>query len=176
MALAVLFDKYNWVAWRFKCVPMNYWDDLLKQRALFDDLGSSMGVKLMTDWYNITNDDIVKYRGSGLTKNRYIGLNDALRTIYPEYNWSFKNSPALRYPKGYFAQKDNQIDFIRNLSTHFDIQDPYAWQRVSRLELKELAGSGIFKYFPDMLRLFGYTWEWSRSPFNSCLKAKQRSL
>ena len=44
-------------------------------------------MKNLNDWYNIINQNIIEYGGSGLLQNEYgFSITKLLKTIYPNHN------------------------------------------------------------------------------------------
>lgn len=65
------------------------------QKRFFDRLAEKLHIKSLEDWYNISQSDIIKNGGSGILMKFYGGSPlRALKAIYPDYNWTDKNSLA----------------------------------------------------------------------------------
>jgi hypothetical protein len=58
LALASVYPEHNWPQYRFKHVPLGFWDDVKHQRIYFDWLTSAWGITNLEDWYNVKATDV----------------------------------------------------------------------------------------------------------------------
>src|SRR5271170_4757712 len=52
-ALLSIYPDFDWIIWKFKCVPQGFWKDKMNQKKFFDWVGKKLGIKSFEDWYNI---------------------------------------------------------------------------------------------------------------------------
>ena len=48
-----VYPDYTWLPWKFAQTPKHYWDLVQNQRKFMDWIGNNLGIKNMSDWYNI---------------------------------------------------------------------------------------------------------------------------
>ena len=78
----------------------------------FNWLGKQLGYKEMTDWYNVTKEDIQKHGGAGLLASNYgDSPSKALKGVYPEHNWMLWNFNVI--PMRYWGNGENQRTFFQ---------------------------------------------------------------
>ena len=83
--LKSVYPEYNWIEWKFTCVPTNFWEDKKNHRKYADWLGIELGYKTMEDWYKVDNKLIKKNNGCGLLHIYNNSPSQFVTTIYPEY-------------------------------------------------------------------------------------------
>jgi hypothetical protein len=49
-----VYPEYDWLPWKFEKGPSHYWEDVKNQRKFMDWAAKQIGIKEMSDWYNIT--------------------------------------------------------------------------------------------------------------------------
>ena len=54
--LSRMYPDYEWLPWKFEYCTRNFWLDVKNIRRYLDWAGKEMGVKEMSDWYNVTYD------------------------------------------------------------------------------------------------------------------------
>ena len=64
-----------------------FWSSVENQRNYFDWFEKKMNFKNKFDWYLITEKEIRNYGGSGLLWGYNNSLQQALKSIYPNYEW-----------------------------------------------------------------------------------------
>jgi hypothetical protein len=110
--LRVAFPEHQWLPWKFKRAPRNWWADPSNRRAYFEWLGKRLGMKDYRDWYHLTSTDIIgndgmfgrsfcwSSSGEFLTRfaayfpgssmlNRYYNCSVpvAVMSVFPEHKW-----------------------------------------------------------------------------------------
>ena len=57
-----VFPEHEWVSWKFKYnkFPPNYWTSVNNQKSLVEWTGKELKIKEMSDWYNVSNEVIIK--------------------------------------------------------------------------------------------------------------------
>jgi hypothetical protein len=51
--LTTVYHDYHWLPWKFEKTPKNYFSEISNQRIFLDWAGKELGIKEMSDWYNI---------------------------------------------------------------------------------------------------------------------------
>jgi hypothetical protein len=52
-ALSTVYHDYNWLEWKFKYLPSDFWNDKDLHDKYFEWLGSELRIKIIEDWYNV---------------------------------------------------------------------------------------------------------------------------
>ena len=51
--LTSVYPEYEWLPWKFSKVPVNYWNSVENRKKYMDWAGEQLGVKELSDWYNV---------------------------------------------------------------------------------------------------------------------------
>ncbi len=54
LLLSAVYDKYEWLPWKFQSVPSGFWEEETNQRKFIEWAGKHFQVKEMSDWYKIS--------------------------------------------------------------------------------------------------------------------------
>lgn len=89
-ALQTIYPEKSFQSFKLENVSeVSIWDDLSKQRELFDRLGIQLGVATMEDWYQVKPSDLTS-KARTILEECYDGiLYRALSSIYPNFQWKF---------------------------------------------------------------------------------------
>jgi hypothetical protein len=49
-----VYSEFEWLPWRFNCVPKGFWNDLKNQRNFMEWAAKQLDYKNMEDWYKIS--------------------------------------------------------------------------------------------------------------------------
>jgi hypothetical protein len=49
-----MYPDRDWLPWKFDDRPLNFWDDVKKQRKFMDWAAVQLNIKEMSDWYKVT--------------------------------------------------------------------------------------------------------------------------
>jgi hypothetical protein len=71
-------------------VPRNHWKDKSNQLKLLKEVESKLGITTPTDWYKITNKNVIASGGVALLNRYESSIKKALKALYPEVNWDPK--------------------------------------------------------------------------------------
>ena len=87
--LAAVYPDYSWNPLKFSRARRNYWLSLDNQRTFLDELAKKLGMKEgdKEQWYKVPNRVIIENGGKALLKRYNDSLHEALKHIYPEFNW-----------------------------------------------------------------------------------------
>jgi hypothetical protein len=80
-----VYKEYEWLPWKFKKSPVNFWKDLNNQRKYLDWLFKKLNFKNKEDWYNVNQTDFNKNYGGGLMC-LFGGFVSIIIKNYPELN------------------------------------------------------------------------------------------
>ena len=48
------FPSYEWLPWKFRTVPFNYWNNKENHLLYMNWLSKQLNIKNMEDWYKVT--------------------------------------------------------------------------------------------------------------------------
>lgn len=48
-----VYSEYEWLPWKFRACPRNFWNDVNNQRKFMEWAGKELGIKSMEDWYKV---------------------------------------------------------------------------------------------------------------------------
>jgi hypothetical protein len=85
--LSTLYPEYNWLPWKFENSPRNFWDDVKNQRNFLDWASKEFKIQDMSDWYRVTQKDLIDIGGSSLLGKYNYSPSLIFSTVYPEYEW-----------------------------------------------------------------------------------------
>ena len=52
--MSTIYPEYEWLPWKFNRCPGSYWTEPANHKKFLDWLGKEIGIKEMSDWYNVT--------------------------------------------------------------------------------------------------------------------------
>src|SRR5689334_11130136 len=73
------YPEYEWLPWKFDQCPDGFWNDIKNVRKYMDWAGKELGVKEMSDWYNISR--LVKNNSLPLSLI-FIGIEQTKRSLF----------------------------------------------------------------------------------------------
>jgi len=135
-AVLSIYRDFDWLVWKFNFVPIDFWKEKKNQRKYFDWVGKQLGFKSFEDWYNITKEDIDKYRGTILLQQHFNNSPvNALLSIYIDFDWAIWkfNEVSNRF----WTHNDHKHDgkFLCDIGNIFHISNKDEWYRVSSIEV-----------------------------------------
>ena len=163
-----MYPEYNWIIWKFKVVPKNYWQNKENHIKYMDWLGKELGYTTKDDWYNISTKDVKNNYGDGLLMAYYNSSSIELVTsIYPDYNWIIWKFKFVT--NNYWKNKENHTKYIEWLGKGLGYTTMEDWYKISQKDLKNNYGGGLLnKYYngsPSQLviKMFpDYNWDKSK--------------
>jgi len=75
----------------------------------------------LSDWYGITRKEITQRGGSALF-NHYPSLEQALRTVYPDFPWQSMRF-SDKQPKGHWADMKNQRELVEKIGVELGVKE-----------------------------------------------------
>jgi len=144
-ALKEIFPEVDFCEWLLGQVPQRFWGDTRNCRRYFDWLGSRLGFKKQEDWYSITVNTFKENYGWGVLQQFRSSPSEALIRVYSEKQWD--RFAFATKPNGFWENKDNQREFMDELSRkrkHKSLEDFYqlSWEEVS-----STGGAGLLNIF-----------------------------
>lgn len=52
--LSTVYSEFEWLPWKFKLCPKNFWDNTTNQRKYLDWVAVQLNIKEPNDWYKVT--------------------------------------------------------------------------------------------------------------------------
>lgn len=87
-ALQAVYPQHDWLCWKFKYDPVNYWKLQDNQRKYFEWLSKILGYDSLDDWHKLTSSAIVDNGGKFLNSYYDGSPYKALRILYPTHRWN----------------------------------------------------------------------------------------
>jgi len=63
-ALSAAYPEHNFLPWRFKQVPKQYWKDIDNIKSFLSWMSERLGYTRLEDWYNVQREDFVALSGT----------------------------------------------------------------------------------------------------------------
>lgn len=111
-ALASAYPNHMWLEWRFKRVPVGFWESPQNRRSFFIEnfiKGSKSGD--LESLYELSTDDVIRAGGGGLLANKYSGsLIHTLKDSFPEHEWLEWRFSTV--PLNFWSHTESQKAFV----------------------------------------------------------------
>jgi very-short-patch-repair endonuclease len=145
-------NEYEWIPWKFKQAPGNFWDEINNHKKYMDWLFKELKYETMEDWYKIRSEDIIKNNGSGLIANKYNSSAILMiKTVYPEYNWiTWKFNQVC---KKFWQDINNQRLYMDWLFKELKYESMEDWYKIKFDVIKKNYGSRILLIYDNSPRL-----------------------
>lgn len=144
-ALRLAFPSHQWDATKFSKAPNGHWSDITNQRRLLDDVGKELGVVMLADWYQVSNERLKEIAGSGIMKIYKGSLLKLLQTAYPEHK--FEGWRFAVVPRNYWKERENRREFLLHLMKVLGMKGFEDWYQVKVSQLAHQGGSLLLHYF-----------------------------
>ena len=99
-ALTALYPEHEWLPWKFKPTPRNFWASLENRRIWFDWCAKQLCISSLDGWYSVSTLDITRHGGRSLLVGYYNGsLHEALTSVYPAHSfdaWKMTAKPLQK--------------------------------------------------------------------------------
>ncbi len=158
----------SWNSAKLPYVGPEYWEHLAKQQAFIHELGKTLKITHLVDWYNVPSSTISQYGGYGLLVRYNGSMTNLLTAVYPEYlrtifvriifqmyKWDKTRftSETLRF-QGYWDHFANQRSFMKNLAKKLGITSDEGWYTVTTKLFHQHGGQGLLnKYNNSVIKL-----------------------
>jgi hypothetical protein len=144
------------------------WKDTDNHREFLDRLGDQLGLKKISDWYDITRQQIASKGGSGILRKYGESHSKLIMSVYSKHNWS---SFCFNVGSGYWDVSYNRKDFLDNLGSKLGFKTMDNWYSITVAEILEGGGyRPLVKYggSPSKLVMSSYpNYRWITSKFRS---------
>ena len=127
--ITTVYNEIDWLPWKFKTIPFNYWNDLKNQRKFLDWLASLLQIKEYKDWYKIDSKTIKSHNGNALLKIYNDSPSKLISNVYPNYEWLPWKFNSV--PNKYWDNINNQQLFMKNLSQSIGIKEMTDWYKLT---------------------------------------------
>jgi hypothetical protein len=162
-ALQKLYPHHNWNADKFIKPLSGHYTDEINQRNRLEAIGKELGVKVLDDWYNVSQDEVRK-RANFIHDYYNNSILLALEKLYPEHKWD-----PIRFatvPRGYWLKESTQKeyhDLFMKWQQKYNIKELKDWYQLPprELELFQRASRGIFGSITKMLEEWFPSTNWS---------------
>lgn len=185
-ALVSIFPAHKWHPYKFGSAPGGWWTVAENRRACLIDVGRSLGVTKLSDWYNVSSTILKDTEAHSFFAHIYgMSLYRCLQDLYPEftwYPWKFR-----QVPQGFWADQAAEPDvallgeFIRGVEKDFGIGDnKLEWYRISDRSMVLAGLSHVVKAFGSLSNLLSLVYpdiSWDSSKFKlTAKKSMQMTL
>jgi len=134
--------NFDFLPWKFKQVPKNFWKKMENRRSYLKWLGQELGFEKPEDWYLITRKAIVSNYGNGLfTKvydsSPYKMVND----IFPEFHlkpWLFGKTNSE-----FWNETENIKQYVEWLADQLGYDRISDWYQVTKADFQSNYGGGL---------------------------------
>ena len=140
-----VFSNYEWLDWKFKFSPRNFWSDSKNHKKFAKWLGETLNYKNLEDWYQITQNLVYDNYGSGLLHNYSGSISLFLKKIFPEYEWfewKFKKTPS-----GFWLHIENRKRFAEWLGETLNYKNPEDWYQINIQLISDNYGGGLLSSY-----------------------------
>lgn len=145
-ALLTCYPEHEWHAWRFLKTPQAFWTSPTNRRSYFEWLQSKLGVKTMSDWYQVQKAEIVKNHGNGLLTHYYSqSPTRAIMDAFPEHKW--QPWKFDRVPLGFWNEISHRKQFFDHLAESKGFTKLEDWYLIDVSDFAEAGGSSIASAF-----------------------------
>ncbi len=135
--------QHEWIPWLFHKTPRGFWEEAENRRSYMEWIEELLRIECEEDWYQLTKESFAENSGAGLLANHYRGsILSALREYRPDYDWKPWLFPKV--PHGFWSQPNNRRRYLRWLANRLRFRSPNDWHRLSRKDISETGGSGLF--------------------------------
>lgn len=141
LMLQTFYPEHTWRPWRFLKAPNGLWDNLVTQRAFFEELAEKMNVQTQDDWYRITQQHICDLGGSALLVLYNGSVLQMLRVLYPEFSWQPWRFNHV--PQGYWEERKHQRQALDQLATELNVGHWENWYTMTSQHITTHGGGGL---------------------------------
>lgn len=120
-----------------------YWEKEENIINFLIQVKNKLGIKNVEDWDAVTAKQIIKLGGGSLL------TKFTLFEIKCKANSDFVSRSIKKIkPKGYWNDKNNIKEFIKNIKLQLNLNSPEQWNRISSKDIISFGGSSILKIYP----------------------------
>lgn len=138
---------YDWVPWKFRRTPSNFWTQPENRRRYMDWLSAELGFQKPEDWYAVTKQTFVEHHGGGLFRLYAESVLAAVQEYYPDFNWHpwlFNESPNR-----FWHDVKNRQSYMKWLGQQLGYKRPEDWYAISKNQFRENNGAAFLHVYGD---------------------------
>jgi hypothetical protein len=122
-------------------------NDGIRCRALFDNIGKTLGIKNQSEWYLITKADITRHGGILLLQKYKNSPFELLQLAYPEKEWNPFKFSKYRF----WTIPANRRLFFESLKNHLHFTSMEGFYNLSLEQFGQYGGWGLLQVFGGSL-------------------------
>jgi len=132
-AIMTLFSEMDFIPWCFATIPSHFWKEEKNRRAYVVWLGNILGYKNTTDWYSLSQKQVIENHGATILKHYYANSPSKLVLEHlkeqkseeeemPLHPWAFSNAP-----KYLWRDKIQRSRFLKWLGDLYHVRKEDDW-------------------------------------------------
>lgn len=136
----------------FKYNP-GFWKNVENQREYLNYVGREfLGVKKISDWYNVNPSELNKHGVRNLLKNYNDSFHRAITEIYKkDLDWKIWRFKIV--PNGYWTNQRNIIDFLEDIYKELEFTNMNDWYNLTTSEFESLGGSTLLSKYGGLYNI-----------------------
>merc|ERR1712137_1050983 len=151
-ALRQLYPEFQWSKIpQIRQTPHEYWKEHWKnqknQKNFLLQLEKELNIQTPKDWIYVSESKVKQYGGYGLLFY-HSSLSNALRELFPEYDWS--DLPEKTQEISIWSNPKYQRGFLDRVAATLNIVSTQDWKSVSVQQVKALGGSQLLRQYPSL--------------------------
>ncbi len=154
--LQTLYPEYHWKVWKFtNLFNPGHWREKPNRKEFFNAVAKYYGLQQFPqDWYSLQRSDIIQQGGKELLDEHYQGsLLNALRDIYPEYEWNISAFASRIGNEQYWTNDIQHLkDYLQEIGKEIQIWKLEDWYRV---KMDRLPSSTVVPSMQRVLEICG---------------------
>lgn len=136
-------DNPEWV--QTERLPPLFWDDPHNHTRYLKWLGKKLGIKRITDWYNVRNEDFLENRGGGFLEHYYGSHYYALKANFPHHSW--KAWLFHQASNGFWHDLQNCAEYVTWFEKQKKFKTIEGWYNITQDDVYEMHGAGLLTHF-----------------------------
>lgn len=130
-------------------VAPSHWESQENRQAFFDDVARKLGIEQPEQWATVTTAQVQEFPGASAVLRKAKGsLHTALQDAYPQQNFDERN--RVKVGQHFWASRENRKRFLEDIAEKFHVKKPEDWRKVTRLQVCQENGSGLFSIYPTL--------------------------
>jgi hypothetical protein len=145
-----IYPAHTWNESSFNTVQSN-------EKKFLIWLSDQLGLKTLDDWYQVTVKKIRDRGGSKMLEKYGNSPYKFIMSVYPHHEWK-ESKFKQKLPNGYWNNRENQIQFLKELGKELGTKSIDDWSVVSAKTIQEKGGAGLLnKYGGSITKMIKYT-------------------
>ena len=158
--LETIYPHHEWNVLDRKIVPRTFWKDSKNHRMLLDSVIKKLNLSSPLELTSISKQTILD-NGARSLFYYYSNLYDAVKSIYPEYNWNPLDFKPL--PKNFWKDKSIQRLWMDKFAKDNSITSHEQWKEVNSRDIHDAGGRSILSQYPSFIQMLSelypeYNW------------------